>query len=453
MAESRKRLIVIGAGFAGSHLVQRLRHVPVDVTLVDRHNYHLFQPLLYQVATAALSPADIAYPIRRIFRNQKNVKVVLGTVDRIDLPNQQVCGGDVCVDFDYLAICVGSTHSYFGKAAIWQPLAPGLKDLDDATEIRRRMLLAFEEAELELDAQSRRAKLTFVVVGGGPTGVEMAGALREIAANDIQKDFRDIDTGTTRIILVQSGDRLLPQFDPTLSARAKRDLESMGVEVRLKSRVTEIDDGAVWIGPERLATQNVIWAAGVEAPKVLATMGVETDRSGRVMVKPDLTVPGYSNVFVLGDAANIADPITKTAVPGLAPAAIQMGNYVAKRIAAEVNGTENPAQRPAFQYNDKGILATIGTHRAVADIRGWRFAGWFAWLTWSLVHISFLIGFRNKLFVMAGWIYEYLAHTRQARLITGTFKMRVRDPRGADVGHVTIKNPGARVENEIVVNT
>src|SRR3954470_10823923 len=231
----RKRLMIIGAGFAGINLAKRLKRSPIDIVLVDRHNYHLFQPLLYQVATAALSPADIAYPIRRIFRTQQNVHVVLGHVDRIDLKSRQIFGNDVSVDYDYLAICVGATHSYFGKDEAWHNLAPGLKDLDDATEIRRRVLLAFEEAELEQDDASRRAKLTFVVIGGGPTGVEMAGALREIAAEDIQRDFRNIDTTTSKIILVQGGDRLLPQFDPSLSDRAKRDLESMGVEVRLNA--------------------------------------------------------------------------------------------------------------------------------------------------------------------------------------------------------------------------
>src|SRR5687768_9777368 len=255
----RKRLIVVGAGFAGINLAKQLRKAPVDIVIVDRHNYHLFQPLLYQVATAALSPADIAYPIRRIFRSQKNVRVILGEVDRIDLARRQVCGGDVCVDFDYLAVCAGATHSYFGKDEAWQQIAPGLKDLDDATEIRRRVLLAFEEAELEQDEASRRAKLTFVVIGGGPTGVEMAGALREIAADDLQRDFRNIDTGTSRIILVQGGERLLPQFEPSLSDRAKRDLEQMGVEVRLNARVTDVTDAGVVInGTEQLMAQNVV---------------------------------------------------------------------------------------------------------------------------------------------------------------------------------------------------
>lgn len=425
-------MIVIGAGFAGIHVVRGLRKVPIDISLVDQHNYHLFQPLLYQVATAALSPADIAYPIRRIFRSQANVAVVLGTVEKIDLANRQVCGNEVCVDFDYLAICVGATHSYFGKKDLWQPLAPGLKDVDDATSIRRRVLLAFEEAEVETNEEARQAKLTFVIVGGGPTGVEMAGALREIAARDIYKDFRHINTQTTRIILVQGADRLLPQFDPALSQRALNDLRAMGVEVRLGARVTNIDEEGVWIGGEQLRAKTVVWAAGVQAPKLLSTIGVKTDHAGRVEVLPDLSLPGHPNVFVLGDAANVKDPVTGREVPGLAPAAIQMGEYVAKIIRAEVSAPAGAsARRPPFHYHDKGILATIGTHRAVADIRGWKFGGRFAWLLWSMVHISFLIGFRNKFFVMAGWIYEYFTHGRGARLITGSFKMQISNPRGA----------------------
>jgi NADH dehydrogenase len=425
---TRKRLIIIGAGFAGINLARKLRHAPIDIILVDKHNYHLFQPLLYQVATAALSPADIAYPIRRIFRRQKNVQVVLGTVEKIDLEHQQVCGGDVCMNFDYLAVCVGATHSYFGKENAWRDLAPGLKDLDDATQIRRRVLLAFEEAELEQDEASRRAKLTFVVIGGGPTGVEMAGALREIAAKDIQKDFRHIDTSTSRIILLEGDKRLLAQLDPTLSERARRDLKAMGVDVRLNSRVTNIDEAGVWIGDEHLAAQNIIWAAGVAAPKILGSLGVPQDRSGRVIVNGDLSVPNHPNVFVLGDAANARDGKNGNPIPGLAPAAIQAGKYVAKIIRDDLRGAP-VEQRKSFHYRDKGVLATIGTRKAVADIRGWKFGGVFAWLMWSLVHITFLIGFRNRLFVMAGWIYDYFANNREARLITGTFQMKVRDPR------------------------
>lgn len=433
----RRKLIIVGAGFAGINLAKSLRDAPVDITLVDKHNYHLFQPLLYQVAMAALSPADIAYPIRRIFRSQKNVQVALGKVDRIDLSRKEVCGGDVCVPYDYLAICCGVTHSYFGKDDAWRHLAPGLKDLDDATTIRRRVLLAFEEAELESNEPSRRAKLTFVVVGGGPTGVEMAGALREIAANDIQKDFRLIDTGTSRVILLQGGDRLLPQFDPSLSERARKDLEAMGVEVRLNARVTNVDAGGVYIGDTYLPAQNVIWAAGVAAPSLLSTLGVTTDPSGRVMVSPDLSIPGHPETFVLGDAASLNDPVTGKPVPGVAPAAIQMGKYLGRLIRAELAAApETPPTREPFRYLDKGIMATIGTRRAVADIRGWKFGGVFAWLAWSLIHVMFLIGFRSKLFVMAGWIYDYAANGREARLITGSFTLHVRDPRRTSDFHI-----------------
>jgi NADH dehydrogenase len=428
----RKRLIVIGAGFAGINLVKKLRRVPIDIVLVDRHNYHLFQPLLYQVATAALSPADIAYPIRRIFRNQRNVTVVLGEVERIDLQKRLVFGGEACAEYDYLAICVGATHSYFGKDDAWQWLAPGLKNLDDATEIRRRVLLAFEEAEVELDEASRRAKLTFVVVGGGPTGVEMAGALREIAAMDIQEDFRNIDTKTTRVILVQGGDRLIPSFDPKLSERAKHDLEAMGVEVRLNARVTNVDEGGVWIGDEFLPAQNVIWAAGVKAPKLMHTLGIELDRAGRAKVGSDLSLPGHPEVFALGDAADVIDSKTGQPVPGLAPAASQMGKFVGTVLRDEIVHGVAVADRRKFHYVDKGTMATIGKRRAVADIHGWKFAGVLAWLAWGLVHVMFLIGFRSKLFVMAGWIYDYVMNAREARLITGNFKLRLRKVRRAD---------------------
>jgi NADH dehydrogenase len=421
----RKRVIVIGAGFGGMNCVKGLSSSKLDVILIDRHNYHLFQPLLYQVATAALSPADIAYPIRRVFRTQRNVRVALGEVEHIDLAKSEIIGDDAAVIYDYLVVAVGSTHSYFGHPE-WSKIAPGLKTVDDATQIRRRLLLAFEEAELEQDPESRRAKLTFVVVGGGPTGVEMAGALREIAAKDIQRDFRNIDTTTTRVILIQGGDRLLPQFPEKLSARAKRDLEALGVEVRLDARVTNVDEKGVWIGDEQVLAENVIWAAGVQPPPILKTLGVEQDRSGRIKVSPDLSIPGHPNVFVVGDAANITDPKTNEPVPGLAPAAIQMGKHVAKIIRDEVERGVPVSSRPPFRYKDKGTMATIGKRRAVADINGFRFAGFLAWATWSLVHIMFLIGFRTKLFVMMGWIYDYVFNNREARLITGDVKLKVR---------------------------
>jgi NADH:quinone reductase (non-electrogenic) len=429
-----KRVVILGAGFAGLNLAKRLRHVPVDVVLIDKHNYHLFQPLLYQVATAGLSPADIAYPIRSIFSSQKNVLVALGLIDRIEVEKHQVCGQDVCIEYDYLAVCVGAVYSYFGHDA-WRKIAPGLKDLDDATDIRRRVLLAFEEAELEKDEASRRAKLTFVVVGGGPTGVEMAGALREIAVNVIQKDFRHIDTQSSRIILIEGENQLLAQFDPKLGERAKRDLESMGVEVRLNQRVTDVDQGGVWIGDLRVPAENVIWAAGVAAPALLKTMNAPMDRSGRILVLPDLSVPGHPDVFVLGDAASLNDPKTGKPVPGLAPAAIQMGKYVAKIIREEIaQGGAVQGDRKPFHYIDKGVMATIGTHRAVAQIGPFKFGGLLAWLAWSLIHVATLIGFRNRLSVMLGWIYQYFTHGRSARLITGSFKLKVQDPRQAETG-------------------
>jgi NADH dehydrogenase len=424
----RPRVVIVGGGFGGLNAAKGLRRAPVDVLLIDKHNYHLFQPLLYQVATAALSPADIAYPIRRVFRNARNVSVVMGEVDRIDPLHKVVCGGDSCISFDYLIVAVGATHSYFGNDH-WHAIAPGLKTIDDATEIRRRVLLAFEEAEHEKDEESRRADLTFVVVGGGPTGVELAGALREIAAQDIARDFHAIDTTTTRIILVQGGDRLLPAFPEELGRRAEEDLRAMGVEVRLNARVTKVDPGGVYIGDEFLPAQNVLWAAGVQASPMLKTMNAETDRSGRVIVQPDLSLPGYPNVFVIGDAAAVKDPDTGEPVPGVAQAAIQMGKFVAEVIRDEVAGSTAP--RPAFKYRDKGTMATIGKRRAVALIGGWKLKGFIAWLIWSVVHVMFLIGFRSKVFVMMGWIYDYIFNNREARLITGDVKLRIKVPREA----------------------
>lgn len=443
MPEKRPTVVVIGAGFGGLKAVQGLRKAPVDIVLIDRHNYHLFQPLLYQVATAALSPADIAYPIRRIFRNQKNVAVVLGEVEKIDLSNRRFGGERGMFPFDYLVLAVGATHSYFGNPE-WARLAPGLKTIDDATELRRRMLMAYEEAEYEADEESRRAKLTFVVIGGGPTGVEMAGALREIAAETIQKDFRTIDTSTAQIILVQGAERLLPGFHPTLSAKAKSDLEAMGVQVRLDARVTQVDEEGVWIGEEQLRANNVIWAAGVQAMPLLKTLGVPTDRAGRVIVGPDLSVPGHPHVFVIGDAAAAKDDQSDQFLPGLAPVAMQAGKYVARIIRNELHavrgaaGSAPPtdgtghtaadaqAMRKPFHYVDKGTMATIGKRRAIADIHGFKFSGFIAWVLWGVVHLMFLVSFRNRLWVMLNWMYEYFTNGREARLITGDARMNIR---------------------------
>lgn len=420
------RVVVVGAGFAGLQVVKGLKNVPCEVALFDKHNYHLFQPLLYQVATAALSPADIAYPIRRIFRHQPNVNVSMVRIDRIDLKRNFIGVGKSIISYDYLVIATGATHSYFGRDD-WEASAPGLKSIDDAIAIRKHMLVAFEEAEHEADPDSRRAKLTFIVVGGGPTGVEMAGALREIAAQEMPRDFRSIDTVNTRIILLQGGDRLLPAMHPDLSARAKRDLEAMGVEVRVNARVTGIDDGGVFIGDERIECQNVIWAAGVQASRITRSLDVPLDKAGRVVVNPDLSIPNFPNTFVVGDAASIVDLKTGQQVPGLAPAAMQMGQHVARILHDEIL-LGRSIERPPFRYNDKGVMATIGKARAVADIRGWRFGGFFAWLTWGLVHIMFLISFRNKIFVMASWMWNYIAGSRGVRLITGPVNARLSRP-------------------------
>ncbi|MGN6505041.1 MAG: NAD(P)/FAD-dependent oxidoreductase [Tepidisphaeraceae bacterium] len=417
-------VIVIGSGFAGMHVCKGLRKTPVNIALFDRNNYHLFQPLLYQVATASLSPADIAFPIRAIFRQQKNVDCVLAEVTNVDLAKKCIFAGDLCVDYDYLVIAAGATHSYFGHEE-WAKVAPGLKHVEDAIEIRKRILLAYEEAEHEMDEAARRAKLTFVVVGGGPTGVELAGALREIAVEQIQRDYRNIDTATARVILVEANDRVLKQFAGELSEKAKQTLQNMGIELRLNGRVTQIDDGGVCVGDERISANNVFWAAGVRANPLGKTLGVPLDRAGRVSVNPDLSVPGYPNVFVIGDLAAATDANTKQPVPGLAPAAMQMGDYVAKIIRQEVRAHVKVEDRQPFTYWDKGTMATIGKARAVADIRGWKFSGLFAWLMWSFVHLMFLISFRSKVIVMINWIWTYIFDNKGARLITGDFKPRI----------------------------
>ena len=405
---SRPNVVVIGAGFAGLRVVQGLADLPVNVAIIDRHNYHLFQPLLYQVATAALSPADIAFPIRRIFRSQKNVECVLGDVTEIDLTRQCLTiDSSQEIDFDYLIVAAGATHSYFGKQE-WLRNAPGLKTIEDALHIRMRILLAFEEAENELDVEAQRAKLTFIIVGGGPTGVELAGALRQIAVKEIQKDYRHVDTSTARVMLVEANDRVLKTFHPTLSARALRDLEKLGVEIRLNGRVTAIDEHGVKIGEESIDANNVFWAAGVLASPLGKSLGVEMDRAGRVIVKPDLSVPGHPNVFIAGDLASVTNPENNQPVPGVAPAAMQMGAHVAKVIRQEILAKLPIEQRPPFKYRDKGSMATIGKAKAIAEIHGWRFTGFIAWLMWSMIHLMFLITFRAKLFVMLNWAYTYI---------------------------------------------
>lgn len=418
--DARPRIVVVGGGFGGIHAVQRLGNVDADILLIDRKNHHVFQPLLYQVATAALSPGDIAAPIRSVFTSQKNVHVVLGEVTEVDLDARVVTVGDARVRYDWLVLAAGMTHSYFGNDD-WQEHAPGLKTVDEALEIRRRMLLAYERAEFEEDPEARSALLTFVVVGGGPTGVEMAGALREIATRTIPRDFRRVDTTTARVILLEGADRLLLGMSEEASQDALEQLQAMGVEVRLNTFVTEVEEEAVVAGKVRIPAANVIWAAGVRGVPLVESMSVERDRQHRVKVDPDCSIPGHPEVFVVGDLAHQLHPDSGEEVPGVAQGAIQMGAFVGKLMAREISGGTVPgtAPRPQFRYWDKGSMATIGRARAVADVGGRTFGGFFAWLLWSLIHVTFLIGFRNKLLVLVNWAWQWLVHTRGARLITG----------------------------------
>ncbi len=410
---ARPRVVVIGGGFGGVTAARALRRAPVDITVLDRTNHHLFQPLLYQVATATLAPSDISMPIRRILRRVPNATVLLAEVEGID-PGRRVVrlarGGDV--PYDYLVLAAGARHSYFGRDD-WEPTAPGLKSLDDALEIRRRFLLAFERAERSDDAAERAEWLTFCVIGGGATGVELAGMLPEVAKN-VRRDFRRIDTTKLRVVLLEGGDRLLPAFDPALSARAQRDLEALGVEVRLRSIVTGIDEDGVLVGDRRIPAREVFWAAGNVASPLTRDLGVPLDRAGRVIVAPDLSVPGHPEIFVIGDAAAVQRPDGRP-VPGVAPAANQMGAHAAATIRADLAGRP---RRP-FRYFDKGDLATVGRHKAVAQFGPFKVGGYLAWFVWLFVHVLYLAGFRNRLSVMLQWAYAYLTFQRGVRLITG----------------------------------
>ncbi len=406
-------VVILGGGFAGLSAARALRSAPVRVTLVDRRNHHLFQPLLYQVATAALNPADIAYPIRSVLRRQANVRTILARVTRIDLQQRRVELFDGQLDFDYLVVATGATHSYFGNDR-WERWAPGLKTVEDALEIRRRVLSAFEAAERQTDPAQLPATLTFVVVGAGPTGVELAGALSEIGRITVAKDFRSFDPRRLRVVLVEGADRVLPVYSTRLSAAAQRQLERLGVEVRTAARVTAIDQSGVWLGEEHIAARTVLWAAGVAASSLGQDVAPgATDRAGRVRVAPDLSVPGHPDVFVVGDLACVEQD--GKPVPGVAPAAIQSGRRAAKNIAARVAG--RPTR--AFRYVDKGSLATIGRAAAVGQIGRVELTGALAWWVWWVVHIAYLVGFRNRLVVMIGWAWQYFAFSRGARLITG----------------------------------
>jgi NADH:ubiquinone reductase (H+-translocating) len=416
------RVVIIGAGFGGLSAAKRLAKGPCQITLIDRHNYHLFQPLLYQVATAALSPADIASPIRGIVRHYQNVKVILASVSGIDVDSRKVIAEGHHVPFDKLIIATGAQHGYFGHSD-WAGYAPGLKTIDDATYLRRRILLAFEKAEAELDIAERRRLLNFVVVGGGPTGVEMAGAVAELAKRALASDFRAIDPRQARIILVEAEPRLLTAFDPSLSEAAKRSLEALGVEVRLGARVTAADCGGVSLGSERIEARTIIWGAGVMASPAGHWLGVPTDRVGRVFVGPNLSVAGHPDIFVIGDVARAFDPGGKP-LPGVAPVAKQQGRYVADLITARVAGIKLP---PPFRYRDSGSLATIGRRRAVAQIGKIKLHGFTAWLLWSVAHIYFLIGFRNRAVVAMSWAWSYITFQRGTRLITGLSGSRMED--------------------------
>jgi len=410
--ETPARVVVLGGGFGGLYAARALRRAPVRLTVVDRRNHHLFQPLLYQVATAALNPSDIAMPIRRILRRQKNATVILGEATAIDVEARKVLLADGEVPYDFLIVATGAAHSYFGHDD-WAPFAPGLKTIEDALAIRRRILLAFEAAERETDPARRRGWLTFVVVGGGPTGVEMAGAVAEIGRHILRRDFRSIDPGSARIVLVEAGPRILGTFDARLSEKAKRALERLGSEVVTGSPVTAIDATGVTLGGRRIDSRNVLWAAGVAASPIARSLGVPLDRAGRVAVKADLTLPGHPEVFVIGDLASLQQD--GRPVPGVAPAAIQMGRHAARNILRALGG--RPLE--AFRYRDKGSLATIGRAAAVAQFGRILLSGFVAWLAWLLIHISFLIGFRNRLVVMLEWTWLYVRYESGARLITG----------------------------------
>ena len=405
-------VVIVGGGFAGLAAARALRKAPVRVTIVDRRNHHLFQPLLYQVATAALNPGDIAYPIRSVLRSQQNARTLLANVTGIDLAARKVKLADGELDFDHLLIATGASHSYFGNDA-WEAWAPGLKTIEDALEIRRRVLSAFEAAERQTDPAQRAATLTFVVVGGGPTGVELAGALSEIGRLTVAKDFRSFDPRTLRVVLIEGVDRVLPVYSKKLSAAAQQQLEHLGVEVRNSTRVTKIDQTGVWCGDEHIDARTVLWAAGVAASPLAKALGVPLDRAGRVLVTPDLSIPGHPNVFVTGDLMHVDQD--GGMVPGVAPAAIQSGRAAAQNIARRVAGKPTVP----FRYLDKGSLATIGRAKAVGQIGRMQFAGFFAWWVWWIIHIAYLIGFRNRISVMIGWAWQYFAFSRGARLITG----------------------------------
>ncbi|HEV2399241.1 MAG TPA: NAD(P)/FAD-dependent oxidoreductase [Candidatus Sulfotelmatobacter sp.] len=423
--ERTDRVVIVGAGFGGLTTAQSLAKTPVQITVVDRKNFHTFQPLLYQVATAGLSPGEIAAPVRSILRSHKNVEVLMGEVVGFDLEQQVVETTEARIPYDYLVVAAGAGHSYFGHDE-WEAFAPGLKTIEDALEIRRRVLLAFELAERQAAEGHPEAPLNFVVVGGGPTGVELAGTLAEISRHALAHEFRSIDPARTHILLIEGGPRVLPTYADDLSRSAEAQLRQLGVEVRTSTMVTQVEAGAVHIAETKLPATVVLWAAGVAASPLGKKLGVAVDRAGRVPVEPDLSLPGHPRVFVIGDLAALKDERGKL-LPGVAPVAIQQGKFVAKLIGEElqlpartVRDGNLPAKRQAFHYWDKGSLATIGRAAAVAQFGKIHISGFIAWLSWLFVHIFFLIGFRNRLLVLIQWAWSYFTYERGARLITGS---------------------------------
>ena len=418
----KPRVVIVGSGFGGLEAAKKLACKDVQVTVIDRTNYHLFQPLLYQVATAALSPADIAAPVRAVLSKCRNVEVILAEVQSVDVDAKKVKTVDLDIDYDYLILATGARHSYFGHDE-WEKLAPGLKSLEDAIELRRRILLAFEYAEKTTDEATRRAALNFVIIGGGPTGVEMAGAIAEISRHTLARDFRHIDPSQARVILIEGEPRLLAAYPEDLSASARKQLEDLGVEVRTGARATKLSEAGVQVNGEFIPCRVKIWAAGNNASFVGKTLGAPVDRVGRVIVNDDLTIPGHPEVQVIGDLANFPHQ-TGQPLPGISPVAMQQGRYAARNVLTMTQGRK--PQR--FRYWDKGTMATIGRNKAVADLRFMHLSGLPAWLAWLFVHIVFLVGFRNRLLVLFQWAWAYLTFDKGARLITRNFQSEQRPP-------------------------
>ena len=421
-SNQKPRVVIVGSGFGGLEAAKKLACKNVRLTVIDRTNYHLFQPLLYQVATAALSPADIAAPVRAILSRCRNVEVILAEVQSVNVDAKKVKTVDMEIDYDYLILATGARHSYFGHNA-WEKLAPGLKSLEDAIELRRRILMAFEYAEKITDEEARRAAMNFVVIGGGPTGVEMAGAIAEISRHTLAKDFRHIDPSQARVILIEGEPHLLAAYPEDLSASAKKQLMDLGVEVRTSSRATNLTEAGVEVDGEFIPCRVKIWAAGNNASFVGKTLGIPVDRVGRVVVNDDLTIPGNPEVQVIGDLANFSHQ-TGEPLPGISPVAMQQGRHAARNVLAMIKGRK-PGR---FRYWDKGTMATIGRNKAVADLRFVHLSGLIAWLAWLFVHIVFLVGFRNRLLVLIQWAWAYITFDKGARLITRNFQSEQRPP-------------------------